>query len=378
MVRFGIVFAAALTLVPVPEATAGVCASKISDLNDETAHFQRAFVPVIDNVKLEVLDWGGTGRPLILLAGLGNTAHVFDDIAPSLAQHFHVYGITRRGFGASSVPAVGYTAENLGDDVAAVLKTLKIDRPILAGHSIAGEELSAIGNRHPELVAGLVYLDAIHEYAVYDPSRGGYLPDLHQVSQDVAQMQADPDNDAHMKALLADIDILRKSQAGHMAAIAADQASAAGAKPSSATDSMKSFAAFRCLVSDQLGGPIPEDELRQGFTAKADDEVGDQIAPDFVYASILNGEGRFTAPKLPILAIVPVPRASDLPVGRDPVARQTAEDMHTKQQEAEISTLLAQQPSATIVRIAHAHHYVFLSNPTEVVQAITAFGERLR
>jgi len=30
------------------------------------------------DVKLEVLDWGGTGRNLVLLAGLGNTAHVFD------------------------------------------------------------------------------------------------------------------------------------------------------------------------------------------------------------------------------------------------------------------------------------------------------------
>jgi len=39
---------------------------------------------VDDNVKLEVLDWGGTGRPLVLLAGLGNTAHVFDDFAPKL------------------------------------------------------------------------------------------------------------------------------------------------------------------------------------------------------------------------------------------------------------------------------------------------------
>ncbi|HXP79866.1 MAG TPA: alpha/beta hydrolase, partial [Verrucomicrobiae bacterium] len=35
------------------------------------------FVTVDTNVKLEVLDWGGVGRPLVLLAGGGNTAHVF-------------------------------------------------------------------------------------------------------------------------------------------------------------------------------------------------------------------------------------------------------------------------------------------------------------
>jgi pimeloyl-ACP methyl ester carboxylesterase len=62
------------------------------------------FITVDDNVKLEVLDWSGSGRPLVLLSGLGNTAHVFDEFAPKLTSDYHVYGITRRGFGASSVP----------------------------------------------------------------------------------------------------------------------------------------------------------------------------------------------------------------------------------------------------------------------------------
>jgi pimeloyl-ACP methyl ester carboxylesterase len=79
------------------------------------------FVTVDEGVRLEVLDWGGAGRPIVLLAGLGNTAHVFDDFAPKLASGYHVYGITRRGFGASSVLAAGYDAYRLGDDVIAVL-----------------------------------------------------------------------------------------------------------------------------------------------------------------------------------------------------------------------------------------------------------------
>ena len=62
------------------------------------------FVVVDDNVKLEVLDWGGAGRPLVLLAELGNDAHIFDKFAPKLTATYHVYGITRRGFGASSAP----------------------------------------------------------------------------------------------------------------------------------------------------------------------------------------------------------------------------------------------------------------------------------
>lgn len=69
----------------------------------ETA-LKTQFVEVQPDVKLEVLDWGGTGRNLVLLAGLGGTAHVFDSLGPKLAVHYHVIGITRRGFGQSSAP----------------------------------------------------------------------------------------------------------------------------------------------------------------------------------------------------------------------------------------------------------------------------------
>src|ERR1700723_2012058 len=88
------------------------------------------FVTVDENVNLEVLDWGGAGRPLVLLAGLGNTAHVFDEFAPKLTAAYHVYGITRRGFGASSAPApvlANYSADRLGEDVLAALDALKLD-----------------------------------------------------------------------------------------------------------------------------------------------------------------------------------------------------------------------------------------------------------
>lgn len=108
------------------------------------------FVTVDKNVKLETLDWGGSGQPVVLLSGLGNTAHVFDDFASKLTAGYHVYGITRRGYGASSIPASGYESDRLGDDVLAVLDSLKLNRPVLVGHSVAGKELSSVGSRHPE------------------------------------------------------------------------------------------------------------------------------------------------------------------------------------------------------------------------------------
>src|SRR5690349_11415667 len=137
------------------------------DANDTTAHRTR-FVHVEPNVIVETLDCGGSVRPVVLLAGAGNTAHVFDQLAPKLTASYHVFGITRRGFGNSTVTTSGFLSDSLADDVLAVLDSLGITRPVLIGHSIAGQELSSIGSRHPEKVAGLVYLDAGFQFAFYD------------------------------------------------------------------------------------------------------------------------------------------------------------------------------------------------------------------
>ena len=114
-------------------------------------------------VSLEVVDWGGRGRPLVFLGGLGNTAHVFDDFAPGFRDEFHVVGITRRGFGASSSASPPRELDTLVADLDAVLDTLGITRPILTGHSIAGEEMTRWAQLHPSRCNALIYLDAAYD-----------------------------------------------------------------------------------------------------------------------------------------------------------------------------------------------------------------------
>jgi pimeloyl-ACP methyl ester carboxylesterase len=123
------------------------------------------FVTVDQGVRLEVVDWGGRGQTLLLLSGMGNTAHVYDTFAPQFTNKFHVMGVTRRGFGASSRPTTGYTVERLADDIANVIDQLHLDRPILVGHSIAGEELSYLGAHYPNRIGGLIYFDAAYDRA---------------------------------------------------------------------------------------------------------------------------------------------------------------------------------------------------------------------
>jgi pimeloyl-ACP methyl ester carboxylesterase len=137
-----------------------------------------------------VLDWGGSGRPLVFLAGLGDTAHVYDHFAPQFTGKFHVYGITRRGFGESSYPtpnSENYSADRLGDDVLAVMAALNLQKPVLVGHSIGGEELSSIGSRHPEKVSGLIYLDPGYS-ALYTPGLGDSQLDMLDTRNKIEQL----------------------------------------------------------------------------------------------------------------------------------------------------------------------------------------------
>jgi pimeloyl-ACP methyl ester carboxylesterase len=126
---------------------------------DPSGH-RASFVAVAADIKIEVLDWGGRGPTLLLLAGGGNTAHVFDYFAHQFTDRFRVLGLTRRGYGASSHPLSGYDLDTLVQDIVAVLDHLKVDQVTLVGHSRAGAELTRLAAVHPHRVSALVYLDA--------------------------------------------------------------------------------------------------------------------------------------------------------------------------------------------------------------------------
>ena len=127
----------------------------------DTSGHKVSFVTVEPDVQLEVLDWGGTGETLVLLTGLGDNAHVYDQFAYQFTDRFHVIGITRRGFGRSSQPAHGYDLDTRARDDIAVLDKLNIRQAVFVGHSVAGTEMNKLAAAYPDRVKKLVYLDAL-------------------------------------------------------------------------------------------------------------------------------------------------------------------------------------------------------------------------
>lgn len=288
-----------------------------------------------NNVRLEVLDWGGTGRPLVLLAGLGFTAHVYGDFAPILTAYYHVYGITRRGFGASSVPAGGYDADRLGNDVLAVLDSLKLKRPVLAGHSYAGSELSSIGSWRPGRVAGLVYFDAVFPYS-FDNGKG---PSLEHFKE--------------MATLL-------------------EKAASRMPRPSSADRA--SFAAYQAYEKRINGHAFPEAAYRMQRVLNSDGSVGKSRVPPRVIEAIMAGMKKFAEIRAPVLAFIAVPQ--DLGpwwnTTEDPEARRfLALAQASKAREAK--DFEKGVPTAHVVLMPNASHDLFLTNEGEVIREMNAF-----
>jgi pimeloyl-ACP methyl ester carboxylesterase len=109
---------------------------------------------------LHLLEWSTEGVPLVLLHGVGNEAHLWDDFVPSVVDHYRVVALDQRGHGDSDWdPEARYDAESMADDLEAVLAALAIDRFVLVGFSMGGRVAMTFAGRHPERLAGLVIVD---------------------------------------------------------------------------------------------------------------------------------------------------------------------------------------------------------------------------
>jgi non-heme chloroperoxidase len=337
--------------------------------HDPSPHHSE-MIAVDHGVELEVLDWGGTGRPLVFLSGLGNTAHIWDNFAPRFTGNHHVYAITRRGFGRSTHAGAGYAAERLSDDILAVMAQLKIEKPVLVGHSIAGEELSSIGTRHPELVSALIYLDAAYPYAFYDAA-GDYQASLADLQQKIDALAKTPEDPALMDRVKAELPQFEENL--NRKANSVENPLPRPYAPAGEADKAN-FAAMTKRLSIGVGGVPPEAEPHESFLANPDGSVGAPNAASEAGSSILKGGEHYTTPiHLPILAIMGYPQNKGPNFHADTPKNIAAAAAADANQARQIDAFERGQPTARVVRIANANHYIFISNEAQVVTEMNKF-----
>ena len=322
-------------------AAAAAVSAQQGEWSDPSPHAAR-FVAVENDVQLEVLDWGGSGPALLLLAGLGDTAHVFDDFALTLTPRFHVVGVTRRGHRRSSAATTGYTFERLAEDIIRVIEVVGLNKPLIIGHSFAGDEMHVLGARYPGRIAGLVYVDAAFDRA-----------DASEAYDAVARtLPPSP-----------------RAGPGHML----------------------SFTALRSFLEKTPGAVGPDAHLRARWIANADGTIARAWAPEPPVFQAMSREMQAAYKafnpepiRVPALAIYAVPRSTgDLMQpwygADDPVIRGRVETLYRLARERfgrHAKWFAALADHGRVSELAGAHH-LFISNAREVRDQINAFASSL-
>ncbi|MGE3843587.1 MAG: alpha/beta fold hydrolase [Vicinamibacterales bacterium] len=316
-------------------------ASRSSSLWRDSSPHQVRWVTVDSSVRLEVLDWGGAGPPVVLL-GCYLSAHAYDEFAPKLTDRFHVYGVTRRGIGASDKPADGYAVQRSVDDLREVLDALDLQASLLIGTSCAGQVQTVFASQHPARLLGLVYLDGATDPTTtpseYEPS----MPDLSTLPRPVSSLD--------------DLDT-------------------------------SSFEAHRVAQRRARGFAFPEAELRQLFAENPDGSMGESLLSPVVRRAITIDariKPDYTRIRSPVLAIYQAQRpfedmTRDYAIGSDQerAALRRLHDATRALYTLWQRQLLAAVPAARVVELPGANVFMFLTNEADVLREVHAFAATL-
>lgn len=142
-----------------------LAAGAVLDVAARTRKAERRFPPIgrfleIDGVRVHCLD-RGEGPPVVLLHGNGTMVHdwVLSGLFDRLAEHHRVIAIDRPGYGYTARPRTRiWTPFAQAELVAGVLRELRVERPVVLGHSLGTQVAVALALEQPEAVAGLVLL----------------------------------------------------------------------------------------------------------------------------------------------------------------------------------------------------------------------------
>jgi len=292
--------------------------------------YQTKFVNGSTNNKIEILDFGGTGQPMLFLTGMGNSAHIFVDFAPKFSDKFHVYAMSRRGYGASEQTANGYSTDTLAMDILAVTKALNLNKVILIGHSIAGDEISKFASSYPDKVEKVIYLDAAYDHKSIWPAIVQYMP-------------------AFPKLTAAD---------------------------TSSSDGLKAY--YKKIA----GITYPDDEMKNTIVFSTNGKYLKDVTSDEIQGKLVRGleHPNYKSIQCPALAIYATASTPDIIIPfyslLDTVNKKIADArfaIYKNFAREQIERFKKEVKKGVVKEMKEENHYIFLSNPVETENYIREF-----
>ncbi len=114
----------------------------------------------IEGLRFHYREWGAGGRDsLLLVHGLASTCHIWDLVAPLLADDFRVVAMDQRGHGETDKPDGGYDFDTVASDLDRFVRAVHLDRPLVVGHSWGADVAMAYAADYDPGPSGLCLID---------------------------------------------------------------------------------------------------------------------------------------------------------------------------------------------------------------------------
>ncbi|KIO78801.1 alpha/beta hydrolase [Pedobacter lusitanus] len=112
------------------------------------------------DVHIQELNKGAAETVLLIHGMFSNLSVYYFNIAPVLAEHFHVVMYDLKSHGMSERTLEGYDLNSMTDDLYALMEVLKLEKVHLAGYSFGGLIALKMAVRFPEKLRKLVLIEA--------------------------------------------------------------------------------------------------------------------------------------------------------------------------------------------------------------------------
>jgi pimeloyl-ACP methyl ester carboxylesterase len=255
---------------------------------------------------------GKQGRPLVLIPGLASGAWAWQDMVREFSGDHVVYVVTLPGFdGRPAAP--GNSIEGARKALQQLIASRKLDKPVLAGHSLGAALALAVAQDIPDLVGAVVAIDGMPVF----PGTEGMAPE-----------QRAPMAEG-MKARMAGLS---------PAAFAAQQ-----------QQYMRGIGVVDMVKADELAK----------LTARSDPAAVAQYMADLLALDMRGGLGKI---KAPVLVVSPFfePDAS-----QQGLTAQAKADYY--------KSLMAGTPKVEVVSISPSRHFVMFDQPQQLADAIRRY-----
>jgi pimeloyl-ACP methyl ester carboxylesterase len=138
----------------------------------------------------------GEGDPLLLLHGGLGSIEMFMPGLPALAERRQVIAVELHGHGRTTLGDRPISVDDMGDDMATIVRELGSDRVDAVGYSLGGGVAFRFAVRHPDLVRRLVLISTGFSTAGFHPEM---LPQQAQVGAAAAEfMKGTPMYETYM------------------------------------------------------------------------------------------------------------------------------------------------------------------------------------